>query len=785
MDQPTGAVSRPTVTDWVFRVLGFLALVGLGFNVPEIPTTGLDPAWRMVLGRMFVEGRQFGTEVVFTYGPLGFIMGNTYWGGQWYSLLAGQWLIAGTFALVLVWHARQLAGYRRIFFLGFFAIFGLTYQDAAHQIIIVMAGLALLRRAKDAWRWTSLAWVLLLAGLSLIKFTNLTLAAGLVVLGGAAGCRRGWTPRALLVPAAYLGFFLLGWVACGQQLGNLPAYLRSSWAISQGYQDAMGFSCPPAQLYFGLVTLGLVVTYAALVWLTSADRIRGAALVLGLGIFVYLNWKHGFIRPDGHQIGFYFAALTVAVAGSLLLGESGRWQPAKRAVQIAIGLVSLVALEHPLPGVARGALGGAQARLDSAVAFALGRSHTRGLYDLQLQSLREKTALVHTKAIVNDASIDVLGFEQGVALFNGFNYQPRPVFQGYSAYTPYLSRLNRDYLASPEAPRYLLLKLQTLDSRLETMDDPEVLQLLMQRYTYLLTENGFTLWQLSDAPYDPFAQGPQPIRQATLQLGETLDLSDLKEEHLWVRVDYRLNWLGHLRRFFFRPPAAALRVTDNEGNVADYNLPRPIGRTGFIINPLVNNLLDYMRMAAKRPEHHAKTIALVVAPQDRDCFLDEARVELFRLPPRESAAAYFKVPENSFFTMFINAPVAYQALNPPNGDLIDGQPVMVLHAPSEMTFEVPAGAKELRGAFGFLPGAYLDGGNTNGAQFQIYSQDQDEPVILLDRFMTPKTTMSDRGLQPFKVQIPEGTRRLYLRVTSGPYSDFAYDWTAWTAIEFQ
>jgi hypothetical protein len=58
-------------------------------------------------------------------------------------------------------------------------------------------------------------------------------------------------------------------------------------------------------------------------------------------------------------------------------------------------------------------------------------------------------------------------------------------------------------------------------------------------------------------------------------------------------------------------------------------------------------------------------------------------------------------------------------------------------------------------------------------------------VILLDRFMTPKTKMSDRGLQPFKVQIPEGTRRLYLRVTSGPYSDFAYDWTAWTAIEFQ
>lgn len=785
MDQSSGAARRPSVTDWVFRVLGFLALVSLGFNLPEFPDTGLDPAWRMVLGRMFAEGRQFGTEVVFTYGPLGFIMGNTYWGGQWYSLLVGQLVIALTFAVVLFWHAHQLQGYRRIFFLGFFYLLGLTYQDAAHQIVIVMAGLALVRRAEKSWRWSSLVWVLLLAGLSLIKFTNLTLAAGLVVLAGAAGLRRGWTPRALIVPGVYLVAFLVGWVACGQHLATLLGYLRSSWAISQGYQDAMGFSCPPTQLYLGLTTLGLVVAYAALVWFTAVDRIRSATLVLGLGMFIHLNWKHGFIRPDGHQIGFYFAALTVAVAGSLLLDDASGWSRAKRAVQIAIGLLALVAMEQPLPGVVRGALGGAQAKLDRAVLFALGHSRTRELYDRRLQSQREKSALTHTKVIVKDASIDVLGFEQGVALFNGFNYQPRPVFQGYSAYTPYLSRLNRDYLASPRAPRYVLLKVQTLDGRLETMDDPEVLQILMQRYTYLLTENGFTLWQLDEAPYDPVIQGPQPIRNTVLKLGETLDLADLKDQQVWVHIEYRLNWLGQLRRFFFRPPAAELRVTDHDGNVAHYNLPQPIGRTGFIINPLVNNLLDYMRMAAKRPEHHAKSIALVVATQDRDCFVDEARVEFFRLPPRESAAAYFKVPENSFFSMFIDAPVAYQALNPPNGDLIDGQPVMVLHAPSEMTFEVPAGARELRGAFGFLPGAYLEGGNTNGAKFQIYSQDQSEPVILLDRFMTPKTTMDDRGLQPFRVRIPEGTHRLYLRVTAGPYGDFAYDWTAWTAIEFQ
>src|SRR5690606_3441513 len=89
------------------------------------------------------------------------------------------------FSAVIYWHAYQLKGYSRIFFFGFFFLFGLSYQDSIHQTIIAFAGLALIRNSSQPWRWTSLFWQILLVILSLVKFTNMLVAFFLVLLAGA------------------------------------------------------------------------------------------------------------------------------------------------------------------------------------------------------------------------------------------------------------------------------------------------------------------------------------------------------------------------------------------------------------------------------------------------------------------------------------------------------------------------------------------------------------------------------------------------------------------------
>lgn len=779
------APERSRLLDWLFRILGFTAMVGVAFALPLFPVLELDSSWRQAIGRFFFEGLQFGKDVVFTYGPLGFSMGKTYWGDHWSVLIWWHAIQSVVFTAVIFWHAKQLKGYSRIFFFGFFFLFGLSYQDSIHQTIIAFAGLALVRNSDRPWRWTSLFWQVLLVILSLVKFTNMLVAFFLVLLAGAHALYRSRHWQSLRTPLIFVGLFLIGWRLCGQHIGNLPAYFHSSWEISQGYLDAMGLAPNSGQLNHALATVVLICAYFALNILTAPDRIKTIALSLGAFGYLYVNWKHGFIRADGHQIGYYYAALSVIVSSPLLLADGLKFLRLKQTLLFAAGFICLLGMEKILPGLVRGALGNAQNTINLNVAFARGETYTREIYEGKFEAARNAAMLRKVSETVGDSTIDVLGFEQAVALFNDFNYTPRPVFQGYSAYTPYLAGLNRDFYASDRAPEYALFKLQTLDGRLSTMDDPHVLRLLVQRYRYLFSEQGFALWQRKPGPFNPADYEPAPIREGTYRLGESVDLADLAGQNLWVEIDYRYTLLGKLRRFLYRPVEVFLHITDHQGNTTVHRLPGPIGRTGFMLNPLIDDLLEYMRAAGGDPKRRVASIRLDTAPQDRDCVRDEFTLRLSSLPPSDAGKDFFKQANNAMFHMFSNAPVSYEAHNPPNEDLIDGRTVMILHAPSQMFFDVPAGVSMLEGYFGFVGGAYSNGGRTNGAQFTIYWTDGSDRVILHERFLNPVKQLNDRGLQHFSVRLPHGTGHVVMRIDPGPNAEYAFDWTGWTGIEFK
>ncbi|HWA26772.1 MAG TPA: hypothetical protein VG734_14030 [Lacunisphaera sp.] len=786
MSSASSPAAKATRLDWTFRVLGFLLLALNAFSVPLVPKIELDSSWRMALGQFFVDGRQFGPEVMFTYGPLGWTMGKTYWGGQWAGLVGWHVVQALVFTAMTYWHGYRLSGYQRLFFFAFFFVFGLSYEDASHQAMTAFAGLELIRRSSGPWRWSSLGLIALLVALSLVKFTDMMLATFLVVL---AGGLEAWSKRravAARVPAIFLGLLVLGWVLCGQNPLNLPAYVHGSWEISQGYQDAMGLPCPTSQLVCGLTVALLVVGCVVATLFTHADRVRGSVLAAGTAAYLYINWKHGYIRADGHQVGFYYAALTVIVTAPVMLeGDWTRLQWQRHAIRTVAGLVALVGLDLTLPGLGRGALATFEAEEYRNIAFFAGREGTRGFYDAKLRGEQGSVELAKTKELAGRAPVDVLGYEQAVAIVNGFNYRARPVFQSYSAYTPYLSHLNRDYYASDRAPEIVLFKLQSIDGRLASMDDADVLRLLVHRYTYKYTEMGYTVWQRKPGPFDAAAFAPKPIRSATVRLGQRIELADLASQNLWVEIEYHFSLLGRLRRFLFRPPLVQLHITDQDGVETIHRLPQPIGRTGFMLNPIIDDLVDYMRAAGGVPKRRVRSIAIDTAPEYQRFLQEDVRVTVSSLQPSDAGLSFFKEENRSKFHMFVDAPISYQALNPPNEEMIDNRRVMIMHAPSEMIFDVPSGATELRGAYGFNPGAYTDGGRTNGANFTILWSSGGEPVLLHERFLDPVAKLGDRGLQKFSVKLPKSTGQVYLRVGPGPYGQYAFDWTAWTGIEFK
>ena len=767
------------------RFLLWLLLAVAIFTFPRYPTPDLDASWRMALGWFFQHNLQFGRDVIFTYGPLGYLMGNTYSGAQFGSFVVWALFKSAVFAAVIMAQARGLRGVARLVYFVFFLLLGVIYEDAIEMIIIVLLGCELVRRTGGPARRSTPLISLFLALLGIIKFTNLMLAAFAVM--AAAGLELRQRPRFAVRQAAwFLGGYLVLWVLCRQNPLNLPAYLYNSWQFSEGYEASMGLPTPPAPFWEGVTVLVTLIIYVCLYWRLQADKVRALAFAAVLGAFIYLNWKHGFVRSDGHMIGFFICALVPITGFPALMEDPPQLRWLQRLLLVPAGILCVLGIHDALPGVVEGAAAQLQGNISSRIYDVGHWKAYRRSYEQRLGEQKESLDLPRVRAKVGRATIDVLGFEQAVAIFNEFNYRPRPVFQSYAAFTPRLSRLNADYYASERAPDYVLLKIQTIDDRLPAFDDSLVLNLFVHDYDYVLSEKGWQLWQRRASRPDPALLQPRRLRTTTVNLGARCPLDELADQHVWATIDVSPSLLGRLRGFLYKSAFVRLLVELNDGKQREYRLPVFQGRTGFILNPLVTDLDSYMRFAGGEPLTWVRSLTVAVSRGDRRYFREPVRIEFYALTPSTAGAAFFHEAALAQFWMFKTVPTAFNSFTTPSEIEISGQKAIVMHAPSEMDFVLPAGAGEVSGAFGFPEGAYQSGGRSDGAEFRVVWTDGADRTVVFSRYLNPRDVSADRGLQRFRASLKNlAGGQLRLEVDPGPRNDNGWDWTAWTDIEIK
>ncbi len=103
-----------------------------------------------------------------------------------------------------------------------------------------------------------------------------------------------------------------------------------------------------------------------------------------------------------------------------------------------------------------------------------------------------------------------------------------------------------------------------------------------------------------------------------------------------------------------------------------------------------------------------------------------------------------------------------------------------LPAPSVLEFILRGGEPRVRFRYGFLPGAYEGGNETDGARFIVQLRRADGTErILWARTLEPTTRMPDRGSQAADVPLGETAAgdRLIIRVEPGTAGDLTFDWT--------
>ena len=283
------------------------------------PSIGLDPSWMTGLQLAQHDGLNWGSDIVYTYGPLGFVAVPQVWnlasllGGLLYGVLAVGTIVTVSYLLLrnrvsdatawVITAAIALAAPTAIFLpeilsLGAFALAVAFFQGT------VAIRPSLLAAALGA-----------LTGLqALVKPPTASIVLLAVVLIVAAP-RPGRRKRLVICIVAFLVVFVGGWIASGQPLDNLLTWITSVRDLARYYSEATWLA-PPSK-NFELVAAAAVVAFLWIFSVFHVVRMRPRMSLLLLIVCVAALWimaKEGFVKHDIHSAIFFFGMAVLAIS---------------------------------------------------------------------------------------------------------------------------------------------------------------------------------------------------------------------------------------------------------------------------------------------------------------------------------------------------------------------------------------------------------------------------------------------------------------------------------------
>jgi hypothetical protein len=543
------------------------------------PTAGLDASWRLALHLGAEQGLDPGSDLVFTYGPLGYLS---------VPLVADSSTTVPALLFMTGLHGALVASLllagRRVMHpaLAIVAAYPVAWLmfdkiESALIVALLVGALAIQGAIPDRIA----PWLLAAAGVAtaILMLVKLNVGLGCIAIGVLAA---GWLPpgrwRSI---GAFLGAFLIGlvaiWVASGWNLLDIGAFFAGGLDAVAGYSAAMFFE--EGGRDWEIPAVWALITVVAVLLMSELPRIprpRAICLALAVGVFVFLEFKHGFVRHDLHSVGAFaaIAAVPLAVAWTA-------WRRVAAGILLAVAVVFAVQAWQT-PGPAPSPMLSPGPRVEAAgehLALLVSGSRREDHRDAAAAGMRAAYALPPAMLeAIGGGSVHVDPVEAGVVWAYGLRWAPVPVFQSYSAYTPRLDDLNAERLESGRAPEFVLRQpAGFIDGHLHEHESPRYQLELVCRYREQLTGNG---WQLLRRADDRCGE-PVELTSVVIRPGEPTPVPapapDAGPMIVAAEVHPEGSLVDRLRTALYRPNRRPLLTVDGRvTSVAEPLLGQPL-----------------------------------------------------------------------------------------------------------------------------------------------------------------------------------------------------------------
>jgi hypothetical protein len=562
----TGALRRtlqPKSLVQSSALLGFLlAMISWPYKVALLaPGTGLDASWKATLALAARHQLEFGNQIIFTYGPLGFVTTPSLYYTSTAVLAFGYALLLNTIVF-----ATLLGSLRRVSSLAV----SLVVAFIAGSIVIDFGGpelslalalalcLSILRR-QDCEKPLMWQWGVLGVGLALFGLIKVSLGIGIgLIIAVTLVCASAARVRSLVaVLVGAVPTFLIGWVGTGNGLGNLGTFLRTSISVTTGYASAMSLEAPGRWYgyWLALVVSATVAVFAVTSSRGLQQRARVGVVVCTV-IALWVLFREGFVRHDAHEL-VLFAAIPLLVAAFRSPRVTASWLIVAMlgSVVIACSEASGVPPLLTQPVLALRNLG------HEAVLLASPGRRARFIDQSRHAMVKSYALPPSMVARMQGTTVDIDPWEQSVAwAYPGIRFDPLPVVQDYLAYTGSLDRIDTEFLRSTHAPRLILRQgPEYVDHRVVGFDPPATQVAMECRYRQIEAQGP---WQLLERVPDRCGT-LRPLGTVSTGLGHWVSVPRAgPNEAIVARFQVPLSFWWRLQDEAFKPPSAYVSINN-------------------------------------------------------------------------------------------------------------------------------------------------------------------------------------------------------------------------------
>ncbi len=543
---------------------------------------GIDHSEMMTLSYAFIRGWKYGEDIIFTYGPLSFLANRTDFSQNRLVFLLFDLYFFSSICFAFFQFLKTKDGLTTllVFFLTCFFYKNAMFLTLVFTLQVVALLYLILYHSTNNILYvvqaSIITWLIFFIKLNLAFVAVFILLVFVLyyVITKALSLSQGAILIILNVLTGLLLFQLLP--------VDIQGYIQSAIYIVNDYSE--GATVPPTSdlMWLLIVILFCVVLFVGYLILSSIKATAFQRLInFNFALLTFICFKQCVVRADLEHLKDFPFIFPWMVCGYWYVFNSFFNKTSYSKLLLIPLITSWLFASYILI-----LFGDHQYILKKFITVPAYFINMYQGYDYYQEASKRK---LPPKILnqVKHKSVDIIPWETSTLILNKLNYNPRPVFKTYQAYSPYLDAINAHKLMGNTKPTFIIYAENTIDKRYSFFDETQTKLAMLLGYEVV---DSFSYNQEQNILLKAKVNGK--IKKSIIEKAELKKATILiptSSNYLLLKANFNYSFLGSLVRIFYQAPLLEAKITTAQGHSYVYTVNIATLKKGVFVNKHISN----------------------------------------------------------------------------------------------------------------------------------------------------------------------------------------------------